>query len=72
MSADFHVKIKCKMCYGKTIKHLCATDPAGMYTVTCTECGRTPIRGVTEDKMKELVQELGNQKDFIGNCVIPE
>ncbi len=69
---DFHVKIECKTCYGKPIKHLCANeflgdDVPGIYTVTCTECGRTPIRGVTYDKLKELLSP-----GFIDKCIIPE
>jgi len=56
--SDFYAEFKCKTCVEETTQHLCSDDTPTrhLYTVTCTKCGRTPIRGVYYSKLAELLK----------------
>jgi len=56
--SNFADNYYCKGCKEVT-NHMCLDDTPiqHMYTVKCTICGRTPIRGVTYAKLLSLLEE---------------
>jgi len=56
--SNFDAQIRCETC-DRITNHRCLDDTPTyhLYTVKCKECGRKPIRGVTFDKLRDILEE---------------